>query len=459
MQSYYAPDTNFFLQCRNPKELPWVEITPAAEVVLVVVPTVHRELDDLKSNGNERRARRAREAVGLLRRIVMEDVDEVVLREEGPRVVLKIPPDLSPQRERPEILDLTTADGRIVEEALACSNTFYAGKLTLLSNDGMPLKSAKSVGLSRQPVPEPWLAPREQSQVERENQELRRQLQQLQAASPRINASFLQGDTSVELATASYTYYPPLDEEFIARVLTGLRGALPRSDGRQSGLVTITLGLSLDNYSKRYEAWLQTVENNLRRFSFFLNSFEPAVPLALKLTNDGSRSAEGLVVHVLAEGRIHLLSPSRQEDLRRRWGEVFPKPPVLSNELSPLRIEELDTTGFAARHQQMMRNLPPLPSVGRGFRWAFSGSDLSTNAIEGECEEFRHGFQAELFPFGVRPETPGLGKTVAVIRTRTSVRNLPEVEQALLRVELTGVEGDTKARLRETVEADLGVKL
>ena len=59
-RTIYFPDTNFFLQYRDAPEIPWREVTAAPEVVLMVCPTVQGEIDDLKGDGNARRAGRAR---------------------------------------------------------------------------------------------------------------------------------------------------------------------------------------------------------------------------------------------------------------------------------------------------------------------------------------------------------------------------------------------------------------
>ena len=44
-------DTNFFLQYRNPAELPWADIGADDEVVLKVCRAVLREIDNFKAGG------------------------------------------------------------------------------------------------------------------------------------------------------------------------------------------------------------------------------------------------------------------------------------------------------------------------------------------------------------------------------------------------------------------------
>lgn len=56
----FIMDTNVILQCADLAGLTWSDITDAENVELVVASTVMQEVDRLKSDGNARRARRAR---------------------------------------------------------------------------------------------------------------------------------------------------------------------------------------------------------------------------------------------------------------------------------------------------------------------------------------------------------------------------------------------------------------
>jgi hypothetical protein len=59
-------DSNLFLQCRELHELPWNEIAPdEKEILLAISRPVQREIDKLKHDGNDRRAKRARKANSL----------------------------------------------------------------------------------------------------------------------------------------------------------------------------------------------------------------------------------------------------------------------------------------------------------------------------------------------------------------------------------------------------------
>ena len=67
MTEYFAPDTNFFVQCKKADQLAWSDVTVADTIVLIVAKEVQREIDRHKNGGNARRAQRSRDASALFR--------------------------------------------------------------------------------------------------------------------------------------------------------------------------------------------------------------------------------------------------------------------------------------------------------------------------------------------------------------------------------------------------------
>lgn len=112
------PDTNFFLQYRNPAELPWADIGAGDEVVLKVCREVLREIDNFKAGGNARRARRARDLSSRFRQMV-KDRQPVVLRAVNPKVVLSFAPRPPVGYVAPAALDMTKPDDRVIGDVLA----------------------------------------------------------------------------------------------------------------------------------------------------------------------------------------------------------------------------------------------------------------------------------------------------------------------------------------------------
>ena len=74
-------DTNFFLQCKNYREITWNDITSDQLIEIYIARPIQKEIDNLKSDGNSRRAKRARKASSLFRKILqssdMQFTDQV----------------------------------------------------------------------------------------------------------------------------------------------------------------------------------------------------------------------------------------------------------------------------------------------------------------------------------------------------------------------------------------------
>ena len=64
-------DTNVLLHCAPPTTLDWTSITSDSEVLAIILPTVAREVDRLKTSGNDRQQRRARAASQQLRALTL----------------------------------------------------------------------------------------------------------------------------------------------------------------------------------------------------------------------------------------------------------------------------------------------------------------------------------------------------------------------------------------------------
>ena len=68
---YLFLDTNVLEQCRPLRELDWSAWREFAEVHLIISRPVQSEIDDHKSKGGERLARKARKASSLIREIIL----------------------------------------------------------------------------------------------------------------------------------------------------------------------------------------------------------------------------------------------------------------------------------------------------------------------------------------------------------------------------------------------------
>ncbi|HHM5104700.1 TPA: PIN domain-containing protein [Pseudomonas aeruginosa] len=462
----FAPDTNFFIQCKDAVEIEWSRVSNADKVLLVVLNEVHRELDRLKSGGNTRRARRAKAVSSQLRDLIVSDQEEVELRPSDPAVSLRLAPRLDPHRAKPDGYDAASADERIAEEAKACSEEHFDGNLILLSHDGMPLRAAKLMGVQICPIPEAWLLPPEPSDQDRVIQKLSERVAALERQAPVIVLRLEAPNET--LISGKVTFYPPLENAFINGVMEAIRNEFPvrPPNGGSRPFDNIFRGLEparseseMREHESKYNEWLKEVEDVLTRLPCCHNLANEGIEAHLVLSNSGSTPAEHLVVDVSTAGRIRLKEPVEDEDEGEDEIPTIPQPPKVRR----LMMFEGLIGSTRPLYQDPLRNFhfaTPRPSRDRHeFYWEFDEPESHTKHCRGECEDFRHGLKDERIRLIVRWESPSEHPITAAIKVVISARNLPAPIEKTIPVRLDVEVGDSGDLIRSIILEDLGVSI
>lgn len=463
----YAPDTNFFIQCKDAAEIDWSLVSDADKVLLVVLNEVHREIDRLKSGGNTRRARRAKAISSQLRSLIVASQEEAELRASGPVVSLRLAPKLDPRRVRPEDYDSTSADERIAEEAMACSEGFFGGKLTLLSHDGMPLRAAQLMGVEVCPVPDAWLLPPEPSDQDRVIQKLNERVAALEKQGPIIDLRL--DDEDASSISGGLTFYPPLTDVFIEDVMAALKTALPiqrPSAGKAtSSIENIIRGFEptpteagMRQHEAEYEEWVQKVEDFIGRLPRIYSLAEDGVEAHLVLSNGGSTPAEHLVVDVYAMGSIRLQEPREEDD--EIEVPTIPQPPkARRNALFGGPSVYMDGPAYRDPLANFRFSTPRVARDRHDFYWDFDKPEASSQHCRGECEDFRHGLKDERIQLLLKWDEPKEGPIAGAIKVVVSATNMPLSVEKTIPVRLDVEVGDSEDLVRSIVLDDLGVSI
>lgn len=150
-------DTNAFIQLRDLKDIPWRRVySEAAQIDLIVIPPVIKELEDFKTGTNDRRRNRARAALKLIDEAMEQDDLALVLRTTGPVVRLVV--------QRPMPIDWTLfphlrsskTDDQIVAAAAASIE-----RAVIFSHDRGPRITGRSMGVEVLKPEEDWHLPPE----------------------------------------------------------------------------------------------------------------------------------------------------------------------------------------------------------------------------------------------------------------------------------------------------------
>lgn len=451
MAQRYAPDTNFFLQVRAPRELPWAQITDADTIELVVLDQVLTELDKHKNGPNGRRQRRARKLNETLRPLFQGQREEVEVREADPRVVYRLAPLLSRNRPKPDLLDLSRPDARMVEEALACRDLGL--ELTLLTDDGLAQRLATATGLPTQHVPDGWHLEPEPDEKDKEIERLRVELKASASRAPVIEVAVLVDDKPVDRIEGVILRYRKLPASFIDAAIDAVERAYPPEPPFFPAELGITTRADEEKYDKERGRWLAEVRLRLGSYPATMTLVQGAFACELVILNSGTASAEQLDVDVLAEGGVELLNGDLLEMAKFRG--ALPPPPKRE---SPFSWQGYEPDGQSFQPPQF-DGVGVVPSVfSREFYWRYDSRQLSAGAMFGTCGDFRHQGPVERCPVVLGLSHQGKGP-VGRLRIRHAAKNLPAPAERFFPVALEIQEQDAEQQAAELLWTSLRVKL
>lgn len=463
----YAPDTNFFIQCKDAIEIEWSLVCDAEEVVLVVLNEVHREIDRLKNGGNARRARRAKVISSQLRNLIVASQEQIELKTSAPKVFLKLAPRLNPDRIKPANYDASSADERIAEEAKACGEEAFDGNITLLSHDGMPLRAAQLLGVSICPIPDAWLLPPEIGEHERAINKLNERVAALEKQAPVIGFR-LEGETALEIS-GDLMFYRPLTSDFIESTMDAIRAAYPVQtpsigkvlsplENAMRGWAPAPTEADVLDYETKYKQWSEEVENYICRLPQIYNLASDSVDGYLVLTNTGTTPAEHLVVDVSTVGPIRLQEP-RDEDEEIEIPAI-PAPPTPRRTDSFGGLTDYGSGPFFREPIPKFRmNTSQFARNRHEFYWEFDEPEQLSEHCRGECADFRHGLKDERIRLLLRWDEPKEGAISGAIRVVVSAGNLPISVAETIPIRLNTALGDSESLIKSIIYDDLGISL
>jgi hypothetical protein len=439
--AWFAPDTNFFIQCKAPPELDWSAVTDAPTIVLLVVRTVVKEIDGHKQGGNQRRADRARATASIFGAMLDGGPGfEHVYRDSRPRVLMRFGPRLDPSRQKPEDFDGDQADDRIVEQVLATGAKF-GHMVSLLTHDNGPRHTAGEFGVPCMKIPDAWLREPEQDPQAKRAAELERENRLLRMRLPEIVVMARQQESDVQVIRGGVDAEVAIPDSFIERMCRAVSARHPVKSHPDMGVYGEN---EWGDYLDSYDRWLIHLRERMTALAGLYNQTAPPVPFSLHFDNVGAATAESPKVEIAAEGPIRLVKAGARAKLMDITGRIFenpPKPP--SGHYDP-----------AARpfvRAAMPAILPPvtepIPEQSDQFFWVYDEPGIRSSHCLGKCLELRHGVGGLLGRFLVAPSTGTSDAVVGALAITLSSPSLPTVFKTTIRVELTRSENGVQERI------------
>ncbi|UKE47059.1 PIN domain-containing protein [Xanthomonas cerealis] len=464
----FVPDTNFFLQCQPADKIDWTLVTHESDIVLLVVREVRKELDRLKSGGNQRRSKRARTASATLRRLTSENLPEIELRASGPRVALRAAPRPEPTA-LPLEYRIETPDERIVAEVYAAREMVNA-EVTFLSHDSVPLEDTAGLGLPTQVIPEEWLLEPEPSDIERELGDVKRRMKALEGRVPDVVVA-LPGD-AVGTIKVSSLYFPLLPDTFIAAAMRGIRKKHPlvvAPDTSASPSHSVELKYAerarWAKYANDHAQWLTDLEFELGDLPRDFCEDPNGMKLPLSIANHGHAAAENLLIRIEAHGDFHLVDfDALEKEDSPHW--YFPRPPAPPASTRQLGIDGLSGLDYLLQdrsfnvHDYAPLHLPvPVMAGDRHVLYWEYDDDRHATRMEGQCADFRHGLRPEEVILSLERNAIGDEPIRGALSILISAANLAEPKKVTFPILIEPQIEDTEALVRDLLKRELDVEI
>lgn len=192
-------DTNVIEQCEPLAQLDWsqagIKVPRGGVIDVCVALATLDELDKHKSQGNARRAQRARAFLSSLDDLLDGDAEftEVRGRDCTLRIRVGRPVEAWPEELG---LDRDEADDRLIAEVEACASKLAPSSVHLITGDrGLRARiKARSVSFERHKLPDAWLLAPEPDEAARRNALLERRISALESVRPVIAVRVLRAD-------------------------------------------------------------------------------------------------------------------------------------------------------------------------------------------------------------------------------------------------------------------------
>jgi hypothetical protein len=441
-------DSNLFLQCRPLQDLDWDRLVGQEEVTLLVPSAVLAELDKHKSDGNSRRAQRARRAIQFLDSLLVAPDDRVIVRTTPTKVIAQFAPEVSGDAS-------TSNDDSILFEVAEMTLTRGSQAVGLVTHDTNLKVKAKRKGLRFFAVPDEWLLAPEPDERDKRVRQLEEEVALLKRQTPIIEIT-LDGNQEIELVVPSYE---PLTPATVARLVEAMTAKFPmKTDfsltSTERLLSTGGIGMfglrppsdcEIAKYQdEEYPKWEQSLRRRIEQLHSSFRARDATTDLRLLIANNGTVPGEHVHVAIRFSNGFLSIDPEYHDKLMERLltRPSAPRPP------QP-RQNGLDGLGNLPG---LSRFTPPyLPEISRPPKrdefYLKAGKGIGDERVW-ECENMRHGVPPKEFSFrvGMNVQSYPSGGQMAI---EVSAENLPKAAVKQIPIKITNVPADTERTANE----------
>lgn len=357
MPKFAFLDTMIYLHYKPVEDLSWPDLLETDQVHILVPLVTIGELDKQKDTSAQRKLReRARR---ILQRL--EGWEETQPTELRAGVDIQIHYRLPKLDFAEHDLDPSRNDNVLIATALDYKQQNPGVDVVLVTQDTTPRIVARARGLSVAKLPDELKLPVEADPVEQENRELRKQLEKLQAVSPKLSLRFQEEEAGNRMVI-ELDRPPAKPEKYVREKIEQLREEYPAQWREPSplGHLIVPPEEEYRRYNADRERYFKQFEEHIlgkwEREKKRLLSFR----IVLELVNEGTAPAEDIDLYLHFPDGFRLLEESDLEDEEKIYGP--PRPPQPPRTSADIASEQLRSSLRSAR--PYMPDLSGLQSLG-----------------------------------------------------------------------------------------------
>lgn len=446
-------DSNLFLQCKAIESLPWADVATEEDLLILIPRAVLVEIDRHKCDGNTRRAKRARLASSVFRKVIASDDITEEVRKSEPHVILSFSPQSNEFQKISNTLDSSKPDDQIINEVLAYKASHPDMIVELLTHDTNLMLTAKHFNIVYRVIPDNWLLPPEPDHRDKRIGELENKINELIRTYPLIEVAAQDSNEHlIESLTSSITVYENLTEQMLSELISEAKERNPlttsfdASSSKGSNYFTTHNLLRMPLYKppsdseikeykeKTYPAWVESVRDYFVKLPNRLDFPERCLSFSFIITNIGTIPAENIVIEFEALGGL-LFMPMRNKDNDNKGKKEneFPQPPEIPKGTWSHALSAFDsynrsmTMGRAMMIESPLSSLRP-PSLPKPrdrntFYWKDDKPTGTAKIWNFECQEFMHKANPERFDLNIFVPKDNISS--GAIRCRVHAKNLP----------------------------------
>lgn len=449
---FLVPDTNFFIQCKEPQALSWQEFSTYERVELIITRPVQAELDSHKGKGNGRVSKRARKASSIIKSLLISGDESLNVRASAPSVIMRIRQDVKPDAALDCELMYVERDDQLVGIASTISKAYPAVNVKIMTHDIGPIASAKTVGVEFFSIPDDWLLPPETDESEKQVSALQAELKKYKQNEPEFDFLVKVDEAIVQKIDLSVSYYDQASDAEVEQLIGLLRSYCPETEDfgpleapkqmrAPGGGAIFEVGgafevfrpatqRDIDGYKIKYKKWIDESRVFFKQIHNHLNRPSALSVVSVGLKNTGFLPSDDNLISFSCRGDFFLQPTDSSQDENEVEDFSLPAPPVapkgsmkdMSNWLGASLFSSSigDMLSLQNGHFRMPEILRHDPNA---FYWKPSRPDSPVSKVSLECDQWRHQVDWEWFCFHLH--APHIaGKYSGVLEVELHAKNI-----------------------------------